>query len=278
MNDITDSPCQIQFDDDGATVHGMTKEFHRTNSSHAQVCNPLLDLSSSIHLYSTPCADLMTSFRITDSATRPRSSVMDSNMSLDIESASSFLTLSIGETDPGSVQVSNMRKLHVRRPHICRIYPLVPCLYDLHVLKDMVVADENDCFSPPDNQRWISGSPCCSTPYICTKSISANISSPESILRIAATSYKSTPSIIRKRSFRKAAVLAQPSCSCKPTDENSCTNDMEVVDRADSVNVHLSLLSLLEFSQLTSTSATVNKAICKFTVDFTEKSCCLLVE
>ncbi|XP_071696169.1 transcription factor MYB3R-5-like [Rutidosis leptorrhynchoides] len=68
-------------------------------------------------------------------------------------------------------------------------------------------------YEPPGNSsKKSNGEFSCSTPPHLALSISVNSSSPESILKNSALSYKNTPSIIRKKTPRKTAV----SCPCTP--------------------------------------------------------------
>ncbi|KAK8578705.1 hypothetical protein V6N12_069049 [Hibiscus sabdariffa] len=58
--------------------------------------------------------------------------------------------------------------------------------------------------SARDQDKRLKGSVCYSSPHKLVGSLSPNRYSPESILRISAMTFKNTPSIIRKRSYRKA--------------------------------------------------------------------------
>ncbi|CAK7335479.1 unnamed protein product [Dovyalis caffra] len=77
---------------------------------------------------------------------------------------------------------------------------------------------------------------CCSTPTKFSGSTSANNNSPESILRNSARTFKNTPSIIRKRTFRNAAVAESSNVTCKPSLKIPCMNDHEPVNQIISLD------------------------------------------
>ncbi|KAJ6326796.1 hypothetical protein OIU78_013808 [Salix suchowensis] len=75
---------------------------------------------------------------------------------------------------------------------------------------------------------------CCSTPTKYTRSISVNNTSPESLLRNSARTFKNTPSIIRKRALRGAAIAKTSDVTCTPSLKFSCANDRQIVDSTNS--------------------------------------------
>lgn len=77
---------------------------------------------------------------------------------------------------------------------------------------------------------------CCSTPTKYAQSISVNSTSPESILRNSARTFKNTPSIIRKRALRGAAIAKTSDVTCTPSSKFSCPNDFQIVDSTNSPN------------------------------------------
>ncbi|XP_022737917.1 transcription factor MYB3R-5-like isoform X4 [Durio zibethinus] len=86
-------------------------------------------------------------------------------------------------------------------------------------LKDSVSA----IFPIVDSQDVsLKSSFCYSTPPKLVESLSPSSSSPESILRISAMTFKNTPSIIRKRSYKKAWNDNFSDASCSPVRSFSC--------------------------------------------------------
>lgn len=78
------------------------------------------------------------------------------------------------------------------------------------------------------------GHPLCSTPPSLKLTVSANGSSPESVLRNSAMSYTKTPSIIRKKNSRIAEASGHSSCTGSTTPMHFLGS---VPDREDSSNL-----------------------------------------
>ncbi|XVF13176.1 hypothetical protein REPUB_Repub08aG0185800 [Reevesia pubescens] len=86
-------------------------------------------------------------------------------------------------------------------------------------LKDSVSA----IFPTVKNQDMhLKSSFCYATPPKFSGSLSSNSSSPESILRISAMTFKNTPSIIRKRSYKRAWNDNYSDATCSPVRTFSC--------------------------------------------------------
>ncbi|THF96909.1 hypothetical protein TEA_024247 [Camellia sinensis var. sinensis] len=99
-------------------------------------------------------------------------------------------------------------------------------------LKDFVIPDENGgrCPSVENHVRRANSQVHFSTPPDLALSISFNSSSPESMLRNSAMSYKNTPSIIRKRASREAGSGNYSVRNCTPARMISCTSEADFVN------------------------------------------------
>ncbi|CAK9173055.1 unnamed protein product [Ilex paraguariensis] len=117
-------------------------------------------------------------------------------------------------------------------------------------LKDIVIHKENGENSSVDNRLKLSETKFrYSTPPEHATSISFGDSSPESMLRNSAMSYKNIPSIIRKRTPRKAGLANYSDCTCSPAQTFPCSYDSKYVNRADLIIVSQGLLPQIEKSE-----------------------------
>ncbi|NP_001312123.1 uncharacterized protein LOC107775040 isoform X1 [Nicotiana tabacum] len=91
--------------------------------------------------------------------------------------------------------------------------------YEPPQLKDMMIPLTDENLSRDDLIRQQNGHPFCSTPPSLKLTVSANGSSPESVLRNSAMSYTRTPSIIRKKNsrFPEAATHSRCTGTTSPT-------------------------------------------------------------
>ncbi|XP_022737915.1 transcription factor MYB3R-2-like isoform X2 [Durio zibethinus] len=132
--------------------------------------------------------------------------------STSVDSPSSPLTFKISEDGQVHMQSENQRMNTVYSSD---------CLShnEPSQLKDSVSA----IFPIVDSQDVsLKSSFCYSTPPKLVESLSPSSSSPESILRISAMTFKNTPSIIRKRSYKKAWNDNFSDASCSPVRSFSC--------------------------------------------------------
>ncbi|XVF51531.1 hypothetical protein PTKIN_Ptkin04bG0192200 [Pterospermum kingtungense] len=94
--------------------------------------------------------------------------------------------------------------------------------------KGTCIGEQNEQIFPIEDYQdmHLKGSSCCSTPPKLAGSLSPNsyCSSPESILRISAMTFKNTPSIIRKRSYKKGWNDNFSDAACSPLRTFSCCN------------------------------------------------------
>ncbi|XP_059276122.1 uncharacterized protein LOC132030486 [Lycium ferocissimum] len=87
------------------------------------------------------------------------------------------------------------------------------CLYyEPPKLKDLLIPITDENLSRDNLIRQQNGPPLCSTPPSLKLTVSANGSSPESVLRNSAMSYTKTPSIIRKKTLRFPEASGHSSC------------------------------------------------------------------
>ncbi|XP_024995473.1 transcription factor MYB3R-5-like [Cynara cardunculus var. scolymus] len=111
-------------------------------------------------------------------------------------------------------------------------------------LKNLAISLENSGSpSSANSSMQLNGQFSCSTPPHLALSISVNSSSPESILRNSAMSYKNTPSIIRKRTPRSVN-CSSPSTSGHDCSKNVKTSESEITQRGPDSWLHRSQPSL----------------------------------
>lgn len=114
-------------------------------------------------------------------------------------------------------------------------------------LRNLAISLENGGSPSTGNStKQLNGQFSCSTPPHLSLSISFNSSSPESILRNSAMSYKNTPSIIRKRTPKKDVDFSTPGQTQMSHDssKNVETSESEKEKRASDSWLHRSQPSL----------------------------------
>ncbi|KAK9276918.1 hypothetical protein L1049_006456 [Liquidambar formosana] len=234
-NDMIIARNGIQIDEIDANASGISLKPCGDNTICAIVSDPSLDVpfdaSTSTKLNIMPFEFVLpeTSNRILESPKRPWDYGSD--------------VMGFGEDDG---QVGKKNKVHVTSLHSEDIN----CgylYYEPPFMQDVVIALEEGGFSSEkDNHFAHQNSPFCfSTPPNLAQSIPVNGSSPETTLRNSAMSFKNTPSIIRKRNFRKTGDDNYFDCTCTPAQTISCTRDKEDVNSTDFLNVKQNPLPLL---------------------------------
>nr|XP_043608369.1 transcription factor MYB3R-5-like [Erigeron canadensis] len=131
----------------------------------------------------------------------------------------SFLSLSIGFSNDNSQTTEN--------PVVYGTPPCGSLRYQPPQLKNFAFSlEDGGSPSATNSSKQQNGQLTCSTPPDLALSISVNSSSPESILRNSALSYRNTPSIIRKRTPSKT-VSDNCSCPCTPGQPQIASPDHE---------------------------------------------------
>ncbi|XP_049387074.1 transcription factor MYB3R-2-like [Solanum stenotomum] len=106
--------------------------------------------------------------------------------------------------------------------------------YEPPKVKDLMISSMDENLSKDNFIGQHHGHPLCSTPPSLKLTVSANGSSPESVLRNSAMSYTKTPSIIRKKTSRIAEASGHSSCTGSTTPMHFLES---VPDRENSSNL-----------------------------------------
>ncbi|KAA8521131.1 hypothetical protein F0562_011716 [Nyssa sinensis] len=252
VNDLINPLTGIQVERMETITSGVIVEPCRGNANLAGIHKPLKASSSVDSSYASGSTKThiplevvvpVTSKRMLESPKRSTGSGLCVNdLRIGSSSDNSFLSFSACEFGEENGQVGKKNKIHGTPHPDDQNYG---CLcYEPPQVKDLDLPMENAGCSRVDNHlRHANSSFCFSTPPNLALSISVNGSSPESMLRNSAMSYKNTPSIIRKRTYREAGNDIYSDCTCTPAHMSSCTPDKEVVDSTDLMNAKQGLLS-----------------------------------
>lgn len=152
-------------------------------------------------------------------STSPDVPMSVTDLKLETPPKNSFLSLSIGLSDGGSQMTEN----HI----VSGTPPHHSLCYKPPQLKNLAMSLENGGSpSTANSSKQPNGQFSCSTPPHLALSICVNSSSPESILRNSALSYKNTPSIIRKRTPRKTvgSCPSTPGQAQMGSPDHDCSN------------------------------------------------------
>ncbi|XP_059638812.1 transcription factor MYB3R-5-like [Cornus florida] len=232
-----------------AFMVGTFRSLEEGVNDHANACDSLKESSSDISLdasWSTKrnCLPLeilpVTSKSMFESPKRPRDfglSVKD--LRFGSASDNSFLSLSMHEFREENSQVGKKNKVG-ESPY--PDYSSYGHLWYKHPqLKDLVsLMEQGGCPSLDNHLKHAKSNIYLSTPP--NLALSSNGSSPESLLRNSATSYKNTPSIIRKRASRDAGCDNYSDFTCTPAQNISCIRDREDVYCTDFVKAKQGVL------------------------------------
>ncbi|KAG8374884.1 hypothetical protein BUALT_Bualt10G0041900 [Buddleja alternifolia] len=173
------------------SLNNITDEHHHSETKHTS-----LDIIHPI-----------TSQRMLESPKRPRYSPSMMTDGSDFSPVDTFLSLSLCGSSEETQKAG-------KRSSICKTPPL---------------ADHKEngflCYEPPQLTDLHIPNSIGRSPSKLSLSISANDGSPESMLKNSAMSYRNTPSIIRKRTFRDTVNGSYSSCLSTPTRTISCASD-----------------------------------------------------
>ena len=204
-------PNGFQFDGKDASSTVVIGEPCAVDDDHANICGPLsipLDLPGSVKKNCNPPEAFLSlsSTQRMESPKRPGTydfSVTDLRFSS--ETGDSLSNLSAFRFDDDDTPVGKKSKLN-STPSQLEHSENGWFRYEPTHSKDLSVASKNGSFPGTDYHISHLSSPLCgcTTPEVA-QSVSVNSRSPESILRSSAMSFRSTPSIIRRRTFRKSS-------------------------------------------------------------------------
>lgn len=251
---LLDTIKATKFDDTGAAASGNSIRSFTDNASHDKTYGPLsascldfsLDPSTCAKPSCKPVEVLPVGHKILDFPKRLRnyaSGVTNSVVGYEsVNLCSTSLTLGFGDN---MGQVGKKNKVYRVSLHAVDInhgcLPSAPTR-----LNDLVNAVENSrCPSTDDDHVTHQNSPFCySTPTYLGRRMHANSSSPASVLRNSAMTFKNTPSIIRKRTSSKTGNANLPDVTCTPEFTVSSIQDGHNVNSTDFLNTKRGFLSV----------------------------------
>jgi hypothetical protein len=251
---LLDTINVTKFDDTGAAASGNSIRSFTENASHDKTYGPLSASCLDVSLDPSTCAKpsckpvevLPVGHKILDFPKRLRnyaSGVTNSivgNESVDLCSTS--LTLGF---DDNVGQVGKKKKVYRVSLHAVDInrgcLPSAPTR-----LNDLVNAVENSRSPSTDDDHvtHLNSPFCYSTPTYLGRRMHANSSSPASVLRNSAMTFKNTPSIIRKRTSSKTGNANLPDVTCTPEFTVSSIQDGHSVNSTDFINTKRGFLSI----------------------------------
>jgi hypothetical protein len=245
---LFDTLNATNFDDTGAAASSTSTRSLTDNVSHDKTHGPLsascLDGSACTKPTWNPVEVLPVGHKILDFPKRLRDYASGIKNSIAgneyVNLCSTSLTLGFGDN---MGQVGKKSKVYRLSLHAVDInhgcLPSEPPL-----LNDSINAVENSRSPSTDDHVTHQNSPFCySTPTYLGRRMYANGSSPSSVLRNSAMTFKNTPSIIRKRTSSETGNANLPDVTCTPEFTVSSIQDEHDVNSTDFLNTKRGFLS-----------------------------------